>query len=597
MNPAGLGYALVGNGRIAALIDPRGRIGWWCFPRFDADPVFSRLLSGEEEKGFSDVVLADAIDGSCTYLPNTPILVTVLTDARGASVRITDFAPCFRQFGRLFHPAQLVRRIEPVSGIPRITIRVRPTFDYGKPAHARTLGSSHLRFTGGEHVLRVTTDAPLSYVAEEQSFALTRPLTLIFGPDEPFDNAIEATAAAFEVRTVEHWREWVRSLAIPFEWQDVTIRAAITLRLCSFEETGAIVAAHTTSIPEAPGTGRNWDYRYCWLRDAHFVVQALNRLGATNTMVNYLDYIATVAGAPGPLKPVYGIVPDQDLSERRSEHLDGFNGSGPVRVGNAAVDQVQNDVFGSVILAAQQMFIDRRLHPTAGESLFRQLERLGEEAFRAALTPDAGIWEYRGRSRVHTYSAAMCWAACDRLGRIARLLSIDDAASHWAGRATRLRDAVLERAWNPKRNAFTAAFGEDDLDASVLLFSEIGLLRSDDPRFRSTCDLIARELTRDGHMFRYVAPDDFGKPETAFIICRFWMIDALAAMGRREEAREHLEDLIRCRNPFGLLSEDIDPTTRCLWGNIPQTYSMAGLIISAMRLSRSWEEAWAPASS
>ncbi len=598
VSAGGLDYALVGNGRIAALIDPRGRIGWWCFPRFDADPVFSRLLAGDEEKGFTDVVLENAANGSSAYDTNTPILTTTMIDADGAMVRITDFAPCFRQFGRLFHPAQLVRRIEPLSGIPRIAIRIRPTFDYGRPARARTLGSSHIRYTDGGHVLRVTTDAPLSYITEEQSFALTRPLTLVFGPDEPFDNAIEATAANFEARTREHWREWVRSLAIPYEWQDVTIRAAITLRLCSFEETGAIVAAHTTSIPEAPGSERNWDYRYCWLRDAHFVVQALNRLGATNTMVNYLDYIATVASARGPLKPVYGIVPDQDLEEWRTPHLAGFEGNGPVRVGNAAVDQAQNDVYGSVILAAQQMFIDRRLVPVAGVTLFRQLESLGERAFHAALEPDAGIWEYRGRSRTHSYSAAMCWAACDRLGRIALHLGEHESARFWRDRAHQLRETILERAWHPKRRAFTAAFGEEDLDASVLLFSDLGIVAPGDPRFVATVERISHELTRgDGHMFRYVAPDDFGAPETAFIICRFWMIDALASMGRKDEAREHLDDLVRCRNPFGLMSEDIDPTSGRLWGNIPQTYSMAGLIVSTMRLSRSWEEAWTSASS
>jgi GH15 family glucan-1,4-alpha-glucosidase len=594
---SGLDYGLIGNGRIAALVDRGGRIVWWCFPSFDADPVFCRLLAGEEEKGFTDVVLLDQVRAEAAYERNTAMIVTMLTDAEGGSIRITDFAPRFDLYGRMFHPAQIVRRIEPVSGHPRIRIRVRPTFNYGVPPASRTLGSSHVRYAGADGVLRLTTDAPLSYVAEETAFVLTRPVTLVFGPDEPFESAVEATARRFEEETRSHWQSWVRSLAIPFEWQDAVIRAAITLKLCSFEDTGAIIAAHTTSVPESPGSGRTWDYRYCWLRDAYFVVQALNHLGATNTMVAFLDYITNVAERDGRLKPVYGIVPSRPLDEWIAPDLAGFEGHGPVRVGNAAAEQLQHDVYGSVILAAQQMFVDERLQRMGDRTLFQRLERLGEQAWRLALEPDSGIWEFRGRWRTHTHSAALCWAACDRLARIAERLAIPDAAAHWHDRSESLRRHILREAWHPRRGAFTAAFGTEELDASVLLMAEIGLVTPEDPRFIATCDVIQRELSRGGHLMRYTAADDFGTPESAFVICRFWLADALAAIGRLEEARNHLEDLLAQRNSFGLLSEDIAPATGRLWGNLPQTYSMAGLIITAKRLSHSWEQAWARASS
>jgi GH15 family glucan-1,4-alpha-glucosidase len=595
MSAPDLHLGLIGNGRVAALIDTRGRIVWWCFPSFDGDPVFSRLLSGDEEKGFCDVVLDRLAVSEAAYRRNTAIIITTLTDEQGNAVRITDFAPRFKMYGRIFRPAQIIRRIEPIAGLPRVTIRVRPTFRYGQPARERALGSNHMRYVGGDDVVRLTTDAPISYISHETAFALTHPVTLVLGPDEPFETAVERTAREFEDQTLDYWQDWVRSLAIPFEWQDVTIRAAITLKLCSFDETGAIIAAHTTSIPESPATGRNWDYRYCWLRDSYFVIQALNRLGATRTMVAFLNYITTVAvDAEGPLKPVYGIVPDQPLEERLAPDLIGFRGHGPVRIGNQAAEQIQHDVYGSVVLAAAHMFVDERLERMGDESLFRRLEPLGQRARRLAFEPDAGIWEYRGRQRPHTHSASLCWAACDRLARIARLLGLDEAARQWRGTADDLRQGILDRAWNPQRGALVGAFGHDDLDASVLLMAELGMIGADDPRFVATCNVIGNELIRNGHVMRYTAQDDFGLPENAFLVCRFWYLDALAAMRRHDEARELFADLVKHRNVFGLLSEDIHPVTGELWGNLPQTYSMAGLITSATRLSRSWEDAWCP---
>jgi GH15 family glucan-1,4-alpha-glucosidase len=588
-----LDLGLIGNGRTAALVDTKGRILWWCFPRFDGDPVFSRLLAGEEEKGFADIVLANQVASTAAYEQNTAVIVTTLTDSSGNAVRITDFAPRFQQFGRIHHPAQLVRRIEPIRGLPRITLRVRPTFNYGRPAERQVAGSNHIRYSGGRDVMRLTTDAPLSYVTQEAPFVLTRPVTLIFGPDEPFEGWIEATGRTFEDRTRDYWQNWVRTLTVPYEWQEPVIRAAITLKLCSFDETGAIIAAHTTSVPEAPGSSRNWDYRYCWLRDAYFVVQALNRLGKTDQMVAFLDYILTLAvEQDAPLKPVYSIVHDEPLDERIAEDLAGFLGNGPVRVGNQAVEQIQHDVYGSAILAAAQMFIDDRLARRGDKALFERLEPLGRQAARLALEPDAGIWEYRGRTRIHTHSAALCWVACDRLARIARRLGLNERATDWREQADRLRREILARAWDEKRGAIVGAFGQPDLDASVLLLAELGLIAPQDPRFVATVRTIGRELMRGGHLMRYTAADDFGLPESAFLVCRFWYVDALALIGAREEARDLFCDVVRHRNPFGLLSEDIHPVTGQLWGNIPQTYSMAGLVLSAMRLSRSWEDAW-----
>ena len=386
-----LDLALIGNSSTAAFVDHNARIVWWCFPRFDSDPVFSRLLAGDEEKGFCDVVLAGLVETQSDYLRNTAIVETVLTDAEGGKLRITDFAPRFERFERGFRPPQIIRRIEPIAGLPRITLRVRPTHNYGRPTTNAVVGSNHIRYVGGAQVMRLTTDAPISYIVSEISFPLTRPISLIFGQDDPFLSAIDTTSREFLDRTCDHWLDWSRNLAVPFEWQSVVIRSAITLKLSSFMETGAIIAAHTTSIPEAPSSTRNWDYRYCWLRDAYFVVDALNRLGATQTMESYIHYITTIAATnPKTMQPVHGIVPFSSLEETVAPDLKGFLGHGPVRVGNQAALQTQNDVYGSVVLAATQMFVDERLHENGRRVAVSDARAPGRARARARLRTRRG---------------------------------------------------------------------------------------------------------------------------------------------------------------------------------------------------------------
>lgn len=588
-----LDLAAIGNCVISSLVDRSGRHVWHCHPRFDGDPIFCSLLD-DERGGFMDVEVQNLDHGQQAYLRNTPILETILTDTAGAAVRIVDFAPRFKQYGRMYRPAMLVRRIEPMGKSCRIRIRVRPRFDYGEIAPGRTIGSNHIRFWCDETTVRLTTDGPITYIANETWFVLDQPIHMILAPDETITGGVTRVVRDFLERTEQYWVEWVRDLSVPFEWQEAVIRAAITLKLCSFEESGGIVAAMTTSVPEGPEPGRNWDYRFCWIRDAYFVVQALNRLGATVTMENFIRYITNVAALDpeGDLKPVYGIIPGSPLDERELEHLRGYRGLGPVRVGNAAALQTQNDGYGNVILAAAQMFFDRRLPRPGGLELFHRLERLGEHAAKMAFEPDAGLWEFRGRSRTHTYSTVMCWAACDRLAKIADWLGQLDRANHWRGVAATIREETLRRAWNEERGCFTESLEGRDVDASLLLLPELGFVRADDPRFLGTVAVIERELKRGGNIFRYAVPDDFGMPTTAFNICTFWYIDALAAIGRRDEARAMFEELLSRRNHVGLLSEDVDPATGDLWGNFPQTYSMVGIIVSAMRLSKSWEEAF-----
>jgi GH15 family glucan-1,4-alpha-glucosidase len=591
-----LELGVIGNCAIASLIDRRGRHVWHGLGRLDGDPVFNSLLGGNEPQGgFMEAAVAGGKEGRQRYLPNTAILETIVEGTTG-TLRIVDFAPRFRRFGRMFRPPMLVRRLEPVAGRPRVTLRLRPTFNYGGLKPQVTSGSHHARFVGDAAVLRLTTDASVTYILHETEFGVDQPITLIVGADESITEDPDSLGRSFLAETESYWQSWVRDLNIPFDWQAAVIRAAITLKLCSFEDTGAVLAALTTSVPEAAGTPRTWDYRFSWLRDSFFTVNALNRLSATRTMEGFVRFIVNIVeggssrGEADQIAPLFPIAPGTDTAEKLIDTLPGYRGYGPVRIGNAAVIQRQNDTYGSMVMTAAQMFWDERLPRHGDMELYRQLCVVGNEAHKAALTPDAGLWEYREREEVHTFSAAMCWAAQHRLGMIARRVGADGESREWLARAGVLRQEVLQRATMAEGGWLSGVLDRDMADASSLVLPEIGLLRCDDPRFHATLDVIGKRLMKNGFLMRYVEADDFGKPSNAFLLCTFWYIDALASVGRRQEALELFNNVLGRRNHVGLLSEDIDPKTGELWGNFPQTYSQVGLILSAMRLSRTWEE-------
>ncbi|WP_295861348.1 glycoside hydrolase family 15 protein [uncultured Xanthomonas sp.] len=592
MSSPNLDLGVIGNGSFGALIDKRASVVWSCLPAFDGDPAFCALLSPRAHPGgdFS-IELEDFVDSDQHYLANTAILRTVLRDAHGGAVEVIDFAPRWRNHGRFYRPVSIIRQVRPLAGNPRIRVLARPLADWGARQPESTWGSNHLRWLLPDFTLRLTTDVPVRFIREELPFVLNHPVNLMLGVDESLTRSLTGYIQEAQERTEEYWREWVRYLSVPLDWQDAVIRSAITLKLCQYEDSGAIIAAMTTSIPEAPDTPRNWDYRYCWLRDAAFVVRALNRLGATRTMEQFLGYIFNIATTDGSLQPLYGIGFEAALEEHEVESLAGYRGMGPVRRGNLAWIQKQHDVYGSVVLASTQLFFDLRLKDPGDTHTFLRLEPLGERAFELHDVPDAGLWEFRGRAEVHTYTSAMCWAACDRLAKIAARLGLEDRVAYWRDRAERIHARVLAEAWSTELGHFTDTFNGHRLDASLLLLADIGFIAPDDPRFIATVEAIGRDLKHGDALYRYVAPDDFGEPETSFTICTFWYIDALAAIGRKEEARELFERILSRRNHLGLLSEDLAFDNGEAWGNFPQTYSHVGLIIAAMRLSRSWQEA------
>jgi GH15 family glucan-1,4-alpha-glucosidase len=526
------------------------------------------------------------------YERNTAILETTITDTQGAVVTITDFCPRLRQYERNYRPAMLVRLVRRVAGRPRLRMVLAPSDDYGARLRASIAGSHHIRYIGRDHDLRLTTNSSISAIQEQRVFVLDDTLAFILGPDETIGESVLLLAQRLLDATRDYWNDWVRSLAIPYEWQEAVIRSAITLKLCSYEDTGAILAALTTSIPESPNSGRNWDYRFCWIRDTYFTIQALNRLGATRTMEGYLRFIQNLTATPPLLlQPCYSIDGGLHLEEAVVPHLPGYRDMGPVRVGNAAYAQLQHDVYGAAILAVTQSFFDERLVRRGTEELFTTLESLGERAVAVFGREDAGIWEYRGHMAVHTFSAAVSWAAADRLARIASRLGIAARSHYWRAHARRMAERLREAAWCSELHSFTTSFGGRSVDASLLLLAELGVVDWSDPKYVSTVEYIGATLRRGPFLARYADPDDFGTPEVAFSVCTFWYINALWGIGRHGEARELFEEMLRRRSTLGLMSEDLAPDSGEMWGNFPQTYSMVGIINCAMRLSRSWEDA------
>ncbi|HTU12865.1 MAG TPA: glycoside hydrolase family 15 protein [Allosphingosinicella sp.] len=590
----------IGNCQVSALSDGAAGLVWACQPRVDGDPLFAALLDPKAlpddapaypgARGEWRVSLENQVVAEPHYLKNTPILVTRLIDADGASCDVYDFCPRFERVGRMYRPVAFLRIVRPVAGAPRVRIRLNPATDWGARDAERTSGTNHVRFLVQPQPLRLTTDAPVLHLLEGRSFRLEKPLHFFLGPDEPFVGNVEQTVAMMLEQTEQHWRDWVRGLAIPLEWQKVVIRAAITLKLCQHEETGAIVAAMTTSIPEAADSGRNWDYRYCWIRDAYYTVQALNRLGALDVLEGYLSYLRNIVDEvdEGQVQPLYAVSGEAKLEEGQAEGLAGYRGMGPVRVGNAAYFQIQHDAYGQIVLSNAQAFFDERLLRPAGREDFAALERIGERAWAMHDQPDAGLWEFRTRTSVHTYSAVMSWAACDRLANIAAVLDLPERAEVWRDRAAKVRATIEREAWYAPEQRFAATFGGDELDASLLQLVDMRFLSADDPRFLATFDAVEKGLRRGEHMLRYAAEDDFGLPETAFNFCTFWLIEALHLAGRSAEARALYEQMLTRLTPAGLLSEDTDFETGELWGNYPQTYSLVGLINCAGLLSRPW---------
>ncbi|MDP1827518.1 MAG: glycoside hydrolase family 15 protein [Archangium sp.] len=586
MSLADLG--LIGNCQLSALVRRDGAIVWSCMPRFDSPPIFGALL---DEKGGGRFGIGPAIpqQGLQRYLPNTNVLETRF-DAPDGAFRVLDFAPRFTQYERSFRPTKLMRIVEPLSGTPRIRVLCDPIlgWDHGRPR--REMGSHHLSFHGYDAEVRLTTDAPLSYLNDEP-FALTERKHFVFSWGAPVEEALEPLCDRFLKETVRYWQTWVKQCDIPPTYQEEVIRSALALKLHCFEDTGAIVAALTTSIPEAPGSGRTWDYRFCWLRDAFYTLGAFRLLGHFEEREQFLKFLLNVASSsPGlDLAPLYRIDGKTDLEERVLTDWPGYGGEGPVRVGNGAALHKQHDVFGEMVLALTPLFLDARFREQVTPQVLDLVTRLARRAIAVAGQPDAGIWEIRTEWRPQTFSSMMCWAAADRMTRIAKVHRPLDVPEFTAA-ATKIRDELLSNAIDPARGCLVADYGGREVDAALLQAASLRLLAPEDPRMLATIKAIRGDLEHHGWLRRYRTNDGLGVPVVAFSLCTFWLIEALAHLGRLDEARALMDKVREVKSPLGLLSEDLEPSTGVMWGNFPQAYSHVGLIHAAFAAAPRWSE-------
>ncbi|HEY4187440.1 MAG TPA: glycoside hydrolase family 15 protein [Polyangia bacterium] len=588
MSLADLG--LIGNCQFAAHVRRDGAIVWCCLPRFDSPPLFGALLD-EEQGGRFSIGPAVAALGTQRYLPNTNVLETRF-DAPDGSFRVLDFAPRFVQHGRSFRPTKLIRIVEPLSGTPRIRVLCDPIMGWSKQRPRRELGSHHVAFHGFEAEVRLTTDAALSYLGNEP-FALTARRHFVLAWGAPVEEPLESLCERFLLETTRYWQLWVKHCDIPSIHQPEVIRSALALKLHCFEDTGAIVAALTTSIPEAPSSGRSWDYRYCWLRDAYYALGAFHLLGHFEEREQFLQFLLNVASsAPGlDLAPLYRIDGRSDLEEQVLPAWAGFNGEKPVRVGNGAALHQQHDVFGEMVLALTPLFLDARFRDQATPPVLDLVVRLALRAIAVAGQPDTGIWELRSEARPQTFSSLMCWAAADRASRIVGAHR-PALAQDFIDAAARIREQILDRAIDPARGCLVADYGGTEVDAALLQAVTLRLLSPEDPRAHATVEAIRSDLDQDGWLRRYRTNDGLGVPSVAFMLCSFWLVEALARLGRGDEARTMMAGICAIKSPLGLLSEDLEPRTGVMWGNYPQAYSHVGLIHAAFAAAPRWSELW-----
>lgn len=578
-----LDHGLTGNGRLLALVSPTSAVEWLCMPRFDSPSIFARILDRANGGTFVVESREGEVCGRQTYLTNTNVLHTVF-ELGDEAWEVIDFAPRVPSGTGVVVPPEFNRLIRPLQGHPRLRVVFDPRPQYGRVSPAMHTEGDSILVEGADVPVRLTTNLPLPYVTDGREFSLDRPIYFSLHAGAPLEPVSLAGMNGQLEATMEGWRIWAMSCALPTFAPEAVLRSALVLKLHQNYDTGAIIAATTTSIPEAMGTVRTWDYRYCWLRDAAFVVEALRRLGHLREGLEFIRFLRNVA-EDGPLQPLYGIAGERELKEEILTHLTGFGGCGPVRIGNHAAEQRQNDLMGELILCLETLLTDPRLAHLDSEHYFPLVRRLVDEAIEAAPTPDTGIWEFRELLRPYTFSRAMCWVAIQRGARLARHLKRPDLAEQWEAIADQEREVVLSRGYNAEAGFFAQTLDGRNPDASLLLLPTLGIIDASDPRFHSTVEAYSRILAPDGLMKRYATMDDFGETTSAFTICSFWWCEALALMGRLEEAIEVFQRLMGHANPLGLFSEDIDPATGAMLGNFPQAYTHVGLIHAAMTIA------------
>lgn len=576
---------IIGNCAFMAHIREDTNITWMCWPKFDSSFIFGDLIAGDKGGEFSAKPEHKINFSTQYYLENTNILCTDIATSDGR-YRVTDFAPRFYQNERSFKPLMIIRKIEPLQGMPQIRVRCNPMGGYGKLEPHHYAGSNHIEYLGlGKHV-RLTTNIPLSYILEDCYVALNEPKYLVLTYGAPLEAPLVSTVEDFLTKTTLYWRYWVKNMSVSSFHQTAIIRSSLCLKIHQFEDTGAIIAAGTTSLPESPGSTRNWDYRYCWLRDAYYILTAFNNIGHFEELERYFNYIVNISvRAKERFQPLYSIT-GKDFIEEKILDLPGYENNQPVRIGNQAYTHIQNDVYGQILISLLPLYVDRRFINIERGNSINLIHDILLKVHSIIDEPDAGLWEFRNISQHHCYTHLFHWAGANAAKKIAKAFD-NTSIRDLAGKILIKSSEKIEGCLDKKRGVYTQAIGSDNLDASNLQMIIMNYLKHDSEIAKKHLIEHEKELkSKNGLFYRYKHADDFGMPDTTFMICAFWYVEALTCVGRVDEAIETFENLLGYTNHLGLLSEDVDPKDGSQWGNFPQAYSHVGLVNAAYRISR-----------
>lgn len=589
-----LDYGIIGNCSSAALISKSGAMEWLCLPVFDSASVFAKLLDSKEGGSF-EILTDNEYTVSQKYLPKTNILSTRFSNERDA-FEVIDFMPRYyfhngRQL--IYSPPDIIRYIKYKSGKPRFRVLYNPKLEY---AEVKTVTEERKDFiksfttTGSYDSLYLYTSLDKKKVINGEEIELDdNEFFLISYNQKLMKQNVERAYLKLQ-RTKVYWLNWTEETHRFSSYNKEIVRSALVLKLLMYEKTGAVLAAATTSLPETLGEIRNWDYRFCWLRDASMVIKIMTKIGHWKSAEHFLSFIIdVVSDKDEKIQIMYGINKEKNLKEHILTHLSGYENSAPVRIGNAAYKQKQHDIYGILMDVIYQQFKLFEVSLQNSEELWTITRSIVRTVRKNWKKPDRGIWEIRTEQRHFVFSKLLCWVAIDRAIKVAELTKRDDYAHKWEHLRDDIKENILDKGWNEAAQSFTQAYGSDDLDASTLLMEAYGLIDAKDPKFISTVMATQRDLSRNGLMYRYRNRDDFGLPTSSFTICTFWLIQALDRIGEHDQAKELFDQILSYSNHLGLFSEDIDFESKRLLGNFPQAYSHLALIETAMLFSKDIE--------
>ncbi|SFU65028.1 Glucoamylase (glucan-1,4-alpha-glucosidase), GH15 family [Pustulibacterium marinum] len=589
-----LHYGIIGNCKSAALISKEGSIDWCCLPEFDSSSVFAKLLDTSIGGSF-EILVDDSYTITQSYYKFTNILITKFSSEEGV-FEVHDFMPRFHEASTssYYAPPDIIRYVSYISGKPKFSVKYDAKLRYAKGKTETMIKPGFIASINQEEKydsIYLYTSVHHDSVLSSEKIELTQDEFFMVSYNEKIlDQTTEKAFFKLE-KTKVYWLTWVENTPKYKKYNDQIIRSALTLKLLSYDKTGAILAAATTSLPETIGEVRNWDYRFCWIRDASMTIKVVSDLGHEDMARRFMQYVIDlVPDKDEKLQIMYGINKEKTLTEETLDHLSGYENSAPVRIGNAAYMQRQNDIYGILMDAIHQQIYKFETTVENCEELWGITKGIVLQVKEHWKEADKGIWEFRTEERHFTFSKMLCWVAIDRAIKTAKILNKPRYIERWVPLEQEIKNDIFTNAWSDEKQAFVQSYGSQDLDTSVLLMETYGIIEARDERYVKTVQAIEKELCNDGLLYRYKNQDDFGLPSSSFTICSFWFINSLNKIGEHTKAREMFDRLLSYSNHLGLFSEDIDFKTKRLLGNFPQAYSHLALIETAANLANTFTD-------